>query len=298
MAAAAVILGLLLIISVSVNLLYRRQIKEICRQISYIRENETNMKLTSSLDSREIITLTENINELIEVYNEKITAVNKKDRQLRAALSGLSHDIRTPLTSLDGYFQIMCESDDETQKERYMTVIRQRIDALKSLLEELFTFSKLQDSDLSVNLEKQQINQIVYDSLFSYYDDFTSEGIEPNVDITDEILFVMGNNIMIQRITENIIKNSLVHSKSMVEVKLFREGDSTVFLCSNDTENPEDIDVSQVFDRFYKADRARTAASAGLGLAIAKQMTEKMNGSISASLNKDIFTITVKFKII
>lgn len=298
MAAAAVILGLLLIISVSVNLLYRRQIKEICRQISYIRENETNMKLTSSLDSREIIALTENINELIEVYNEKITAVNKKDRQLRAALSGLSHDIRTPLTSLDGYFQIMCESDDETQKERYMNVIRQRIDALKSLLEELFTFSKLQDSDLSVNLEKQQINQIVYDSLFSYYDNFTSEGIEPNVDITDEILFVMGNNIMIQRITENIIKNSLVHSKSMVEVKLFREGDSAVFLCSNDTENPEDIDVSQVFDRFYKADRARTAASAGLGLAIAKQMTEKMNGSISASLNKDIFTITVKFKII
>lgn len=298
MAAAAVILGLLLIISVSVNLLYRRQIKKICRQISYIRENETNMKLTSSLDSREIITLTENINELIEVYNERITEVNKKDRQLRAILSGLSHDIRTPLTSLDGYFQIMCESDDATQKERYMTVIRQRIDALKNLLEELFTFSKLQDSDLSVNMEKQQINQIVYDSLFSYYDEFTSEGIEPNIDITDEILFVMGNNIMIQRITENIIKNSLVHSKSMVEVKLFREGESTVFLCSNDTENPEDIDVSQVFDRFYKADKARTAASAGLGLAIAKQMTEKMNGSISASLNGDIFTITVKFKII
>ncbi|MDD6825504.1 MAG: HAMP domain-containing sensor histidine kinase [Oscillospiraceae bacterium] len=298
MAAAAVILGLLLIISVSVNLLYRRQIKKICRQISYIRENETNMKLTSSLDSREIITLTENINELIEVYNERITEVNKKDRQLRAILSGLSHDIRTPLTSLDGYFQIMCESDDATQKERYMTVIRQRIDALKNLLEELFTFSKLQDSDLSVNMEKQQINQIVYDSLFSYYDEFTSEGIEPNIDITDEILFVMGNNIMIQRITENIIKNSLVHSKSMVEVKLFREGDSTVFLCSNDTENPEDIDVSQVFDRFYKADKARTAASAGLGLAIAKQMTEKMNGSISASLNGDIFTITVNFKII
>lgn len=298
MAAAAVILGLLLIISVSVNLLYRRQIKKICRQISYIRENETNMKLTSSLDSREIITLTENINELIEVYNERITEVNKKDRQLRAILSGLSHDIRTPLTSLDGYFQIMCESDDATQKERYMTVIRQRIDALKNLLEELFTFSKLQDSDLSVNMEKQQINQIVYDSLFSYYDEFTSEGIEPNIDITDEILFVMGNNIMIQRITENIIKNSLVHSKSMVEVKLFREGESTVFLCSNDTENPEDIDVSQVFDRFYKADKARTAASAGLGLAIAKQMTEKMNGSISASLNRDIFTITVKFKII
>ena len=298
MAAAAVILGLLLIISVSVNLLYRRQIKKICRQISYIRENETNMKLTSSLDSREIITLTENINELIEVYNERITEVNKKDRQLRAILSGLSHDIRTPLTSLDGYFQIMCESDDATQKERYMTVIRQRIDALKNLLEELFTFSKLQDSDLSVNMEKQQINQIVYDSLFSYYDEFTSEGIEPNIDITDEILFVMGNNIMIQRITENIIKNSLVHSKSMVEVKLFREGDSTVFLCSNDTENPEDIDVSQVFDRFYKADKARTAASAGLGLAIAKQMTEKMNGSISASLNGDIFTITVTFKMI
>ena len=298
MAAAAVILGLLLIISVSVNLLYRRQIKKICRQISYIRENETNMKLTSSLDSREIITLTENINELIEVYNERITEVNNKDRQLRAILSGLSHDIRTPLTSLDGYFQIMCESDDATQKERYMTVIRQRIDALKNLLEELFTFSKLQDSDLSVNMEKQQINQIVYDSLFSYYDEFTSEGIEPNIDITDEILFVMGNNIMIQRITENIIKNSLVHSKSMVEVKLFREGDSTVFLCSNDTENPEDIDVSQVFDRFYKADKARTAASAGLGLAIAKQMTEKMNGSISASLNGDIFTITVNFKII
>ena len=197
MAAAAVILGLLLIISVSVNLLYRRQIKKICRQISYIRENETNMKLTSSLDSREIITLTENINELIEVYNERITEVNKKDRQLRAILSGLSHDIRTPLTSLDGYFQIMCESDDATQKERYMTVIRQRIDALKNLLEELFTFSKLQDSDLSVNMEKQQINQIVYDSLFSYYDEFTSEGIEPNIDITDEILFVMGNNIMI-----------------------------------------------------------------------------------------------------
>lgn len=298
MAAAAVILGLLLIISVSVNLLYRRQIKKICRRISYIRENETNMELTSSLDSREIITLTENINELIEVYNERITEVNKKDRQLRAILSGLSHDIRTPLTSLDGYFQIMCESDDATQKERYMTVIRQRIDALKNLLEELFTFSKLQDSDLSVNMEKQQINQIVYDSLFSYYDEFTSEGIEPNIDITDEILFVMGNNIMIQRITENIIKNSLVHSKSMVEVKLFREGESTVFLCSNDTENPEDIDVSQVFDRFYKADKARTAASAGLGLAIAKQMTEKMNGSISASLNRDIFTITVKFKII
>lgn len=298
MTVAVIILSILLTVSFLTNIIYRRQIREICRQISFIRNNQTNMKLTSVVSRKEFTELVNEINSLLEYRDEVLAVSYKKDRQLRSAISGFSHDIRTPLTSLDGYFQLLYETDDEETRKKYLKIIKERISSLRRLLDELFTYSKLQDSEYAPEMASENINKILYDSLFSYYDEFTAAGIEPDINIPDEVFSVFCNKAMVQRLTENIIKNSLVHSLSKVSVSLSEEEEHAVIICSNDTADAADIDASMVFERFYKADQSRHASSTGLGLAIAKQITEKMNGKISASVDGDIFTVTVRLPLI
>ena len=177
-------------------------------------------------------------------------------------------------------------------------MIQSRISSLKELLEELFAFAKLQDESYIPPPEPTDFSKCVFDCTFSFYDDFRKKGIEPNIDFTEEKLTVNGNAEVLRRTVQNIIKNALEHGKSSINLELAVRDGNAVFRCSNDTENPQDIDISKVFSRFYKASTARTQASTGLGLSIAKSLTERSGGKISASINGNIFTVKIQFKII
>ena len=216
-----------------------------------------------------------------------------KEKVLKETITNISHDIRTPLTSLNGYFQLLSESNCEEEKERYMIIIKTRIDNLKNLLEDMFTYMKIQDDNYKVLKEDLSMNKIVYDNLFSYYEDFKLKEIEPDINITEESIIIFGNQLSLDRIVNNLINNSLIHGKSYIGVTLSQSEDYISLIVENDVENGQDIDLENIFTRFYKKDKARTSNSTGLGLTIVKELVESMDGKIEASIDGDIFKIEI-----
>ncbi len=277
-----------------IMLFYRRQVKQTCRQLAFIKENDTNMRLQNMGGFPELDALREEINEVLEQTRKLNRETMRNEERFKETITNISHDIRTPLTSLDGYFQLLQETESEEERERYVTIIKERISGLKEMLEELFTYTKLQNRSYELPMEKLDFGKCVYETVFSFYDEFTNRNIEPEVEFTEDACPVWGNKEAFRRILQNIIKNALEHGCGRFMLRLEKTEEQVRFLCENEVEHPEEINPEQVFERFYKADSARTHTSTGLGLSIAKSFTERMNGTMSAELCGGVFRITVE----
>ena len=144
--AAAVVFALIWI-------LYRRQVKKTCRQLAFLKEQKTNMRLTADLPFPELNELTDGVNSVLDLSREMRQEAQKNETDLKETITNLSHDIRTPLTSLDGYFQLLIQSESEEERLRYIEIIKARIGSLKEMLEELFTYTKLQDAEYELETE-------------------------------------------------------------------------------------------------------------------------------------------------
>lgn len=294
MIIAIVVLAAISIFSMIICFSYRRRIKKICRQLKYINTHETNMIVSSSYGDTPDTELANEINNLIFRFNELTAHFNKKENNLKDMITSLSHDIRTPLTSLDGYFQLLNESDSQEEKERYIVIIRERISSLGLLLEELFTYAKLQDESYHLEMEYIELNKLLYETVFSFYDEFKQKQIEPEIEITERPVTVYGNYTALKRAMQNIIKNSLEHGQLYFSLTMETKENSIVIRCKNRRNDTDKIDIEHVFNRFYKADAARKHTSTGLGLAIAKEIVEKLEGKIEARIEADVFIIEIQ----
>lgn len=286
--ASIVILGLIII-----NILYRLQIKDIYKQIDFINKNETNKIITPNIQFEETTMLINELNKLIQIHRY-ITINHKiKEEELKQAITNISHDIRTPLTSLNGYFQLLVESNSKEERDRYISIIQTRISILKDLLEDTFTYMKIQEGTYRLEKEELNINRIIHENLLSYYEDFKAKGIEPSINMPKKPIIIKGNLIGLNRIISNLINNSLIHGKSYIGISLYAEENNVKLIVENDVDQEEPIDIEDIFSRFYKKDKARTSNSTGLGLTIAKELVEAMDGKIVANQNNNIFSIEI-----
>lgn len=270
---------------------YRRQVRGICRRLAFIKSHKTNMKLDIETGSRELNSLCDEINETLRKADRLFVETERAERNLRCAIADISHDIRTPLTSLDGYFQLLSESTSAEERARYESIIRTRIDSLNVMLEELFTYARLHGG-LEIPLSEVNFGETVIKTALSFYDSFVAAGTRPEVDFSEEYFAVVSNSDALARVVQNIIKNALVHGSGSVEMRLERGGENAVFTCKNEVAD-NDIDESMVFERFYKADKARSKNSTGLGLAIAHDLAERAGCAISAHVGDGFFTVTL-----
>jgi len=276
---------------------FQRQGKNICRQLAFLIKNDSNMLISREFDFGGIGWLADILNEFLKVRKKERVEYLGKEKMIADTYTNLSHDIRTPLTSLDGYFQLLEASSDEETRKRYLKIIQERIQSLKEMLEELFTFTKLKNDSYQLELTKCCMNRILKEIVFSYYDEWMRIGITPNISITEELLYLNGNVQGLRRVIQNIIKNGLDHGKSKIKIVLTRAADHMVLKISNQVLHPEEIDASQVFERFYKADAARNRTSTGLGLSIARELVLRMGGEIRADIIKDEFEVKICFPI-
>ena len=286
-----IVLAVALLIITIKYILYRRQIKSICRQIQFVSEDITNHRVRTDLTEKELVELAQLLNEMSDKHNKESVELINKDRRLKETLTSVSHDIRTPLTSLKGYFELLMSEEDTDKKLQYAGVMNERMDNLSDLLDELFTYTKLQNQDYKLELEECDMTKLVLDTIFSFYESFKQAKIEPKLDIDEKKHMVMANDVAMKRVISNIVKNAVVHGVGQLEISYGVDEEKLYFICKNKVAHPENIDVTQIFDRFYKADKARSEKSTGLGLAIAKEFTEKMGGSIKAELEGDVFAV-------
>ena len=293
-----VIIGILIIlifILTGILVSYERQVHHICRQLRFLQEQETNMLITKEMNGGHMGELVRLLNELLQKRKKEQAEYLRKEQMIADTYTNLSHDIRTPLTSLDGYFQLLEHAEKEEERQRYLRIIQERIVSLKEMLEELFTYTKLQNETYELKLEPVNVGQVLKETMFSYYDNWVSHGITPQFHLTDIPVVIQGNAQALRRVIQNIIKNVLDHGNKEIEVCLTKQGERMKLVFRNQMEEGEEIEVSRVFDRFYKADQARSKSSTGLGLSIAKGFVLKMNGDIRAEQKDEWFEITIEF---
>ena len=277
---------------------YQRQVKDICRQLAFLMKHDSNMLIHREFGLGGIGMLSDRLNDLLELRRKEKQYYQEKETLIADTYTNLSHDIRTPLTSLDGYFQLMEACENVEEQRRYLNIIHERIHSLNEMLEELFMFTKLKNESYRLELTSCCINRILKETVFSYYDDWVRREIQPDIQITDEQLYIDGNKQGLSRIIQNVIKNGLDHGEKKIRIVLKREQNQAVLRISNQVTASEQIDIEHVFDRFYKADAARSKTSTGLGLSIAREFVRRMNGEIGAKIEKNEFIVEMSFPII
>ena len=277
---------------------YQRQVKDICRQLAFLMKHDSNMLIHREFGLGGIGMLSDRLNDLLELRRKEKQYYQEKETLIADTYTNLSHDIRTPLTSLDGYFQLMEACENVEEQRRYLNIIHERIHSLNEMLEELFMFTKLKNESYRLELTSCCINRILKETVFSYYDDWVRREIQPDIQITEEQLYMDGNKQGLSRIIQNVIKNGLDHGEKKIRIVLKREQNQAVLRISNQVTASEQIDIEHVFDRFYKADAARSKTSTGLGLSIAREFVRRMNGEIGAKIEENEFIVEMSFPII
>ncbi|MDE6851336.1 MAG: HAMP domain-containing histidine kinase [Lachnospiraceae bacterium] len=279
-------------------LMYRRQIQGICRQLEFLQQEATNKRLQTDLSSQDIIKLTVQINNLLDMQERKEMDVQKRENHLKETMANISHDIHTPLTSMKGFFELYLREQDEEQRKYYERIILNRMEDTQLLLEELFTYTKLQNASYELVLEEYNFTRAVMNCLFDFYEQWQETQITPKLEIYEVPAMVVCNESAVKRILTNILRNATIHGEGTIQITYLVQDGQVIFRCSNPVTAQNEPDPEQVFDRFYKADAARSQSSNGLGLAIAMELTHRMEGDIQAAMEDGIFTIETRFTMI
>jgi signal transduction histidine kinase len=266
-------------------LLVQKEIRSLSAQLRSYNSRHTDKKVDIALIHKDIEELAVEINQLIDLRVQENIDKRRVEHELKQAIANISHDLRTPLTSVLGYIQLL-DSDElsNEDKKSYLAITKNRTKQLQSLLTDFFELSVIDSTDYELKLEKLKLNNLVGEILLSYYEMFGGRQIEPIIQIADEAMMVNADAKAVTRVIENLIVNAIRHSTGNVAVTLEQHQTLAVLTISNDTERLNETDVSHFFDRFYKADQTRSGNNTGLGLSIAQGLMLKMNGEISAEI--------------
>lgn len=284
------------VIILSIYLLYyRRQIKAIADQLDFISKHDSFKFIHSQIKPKEISRLIDLSNNLLQDQRELKQQFNDKNEEINTTIVSLSHDIRTPLTSLDGYLQLALKTNSTQKKQNYILQSQSKMHQINSLVDELFLYTKLENKAYKLELESIDVVTALEKSLLSYFNAFSQRDDEPNILLPKTPFHIKGNISALERVFENIIKNYLLHGEGILRV-LHRENDNQLILFFiNDLKEGKTIDTSNIFTRFYKEDISRTNHSTGLGLFIVKALMEKMNGTVSADTEENQFRLQLVF---
>jgi signal transduction histidine kinase len=277
-------------ITISVYILTRyyflkKEIKRATRQLHELTQNVTEKKIDLRFFDRDFEKFAEEINNQIDLTKKAKAEKRLSENELKQAISHISHDIRTPMTSILGYIQFL-ESDDLAPEMRreYTSIIKNGALRLKTLLEDFFELSIVEQADYPMKIEKINFNELVLEVLLGFYEEFNKRNLEPTVNLPDTDIIIMADPSAVKRVIENLVVNALSHSSGHVAIKLEKCNTSIQLTISNSVNQLSEQDLNHMFDRFYKADQTRSGKGTGLGLPIAKSLMEKMNGSLTAEL--------------
>lgn len=281
---------LVIIFALLLKIFYmRKAIREIKRGFSEKLYTDTNTPIMLSSHDKLVSSLANDINvELKELQKQKHRYI-QGDKELKNAITNISHDLRTPLTTICGYLSLLDKEEKSEHIARQLSIIKNRTFALKQLVEELFRYTTIiSDTENSVYTETV-INDVLEDCISSYYAIFKEKGITPNINLCEQKIVRSVDKTALLRIFNNVIDNAIKYSEGDLTISLFENG-KIVF--SNHTSDLNEIQIGKLFDRFYTVNTARK--STGLGLSIAKALIEKMDGNISADYSNNVLSIIIK----
>jgi len=276
----------------------RRQIREITVQLKDYNKETTEMKVNLSLTNKHLEALAVEINQTIDQQAEANAHTYRIERELKQAIAGMSHDLRTPLTSIIGYLQLIENKKlDEAKKDEYLKIAQKRAIRLQKLLNDFFALSIVDSEDYPIEREAANMNSLVMETLLSYYDQFEAMDFQPVVEITEKELTGLIDENASKRVVENLLSNAIQHSAGDIRVSLDRQDGFAVLVVKNKVKTTDKIQAEKLFERFYTTDQTRQS-SRGLGLTIVQSLMNRQGGEITAQLQGEDFIIVSKWELI
>ena len=292
--ALIILFAILFFLSLTALLLYRRQVRGLAQQLKDL-EPGSNQRLTCSVRDRNILSLCRLVNTYIDSQQKLVLQAREAEEELKYTIASVSHDIRTPLTGASGYMQMAEKTEDPDKRKEYCRIVRGRLKDLEQLLDQLFLYTKLTSQEISLQMEPVSLFPLVCEVLTGFYGKFQEQNREPSLDFQEEAIQIQGDSSQLKRVLGNLVSNSL--SYGLGPLFIFQKGNTLTF--SNKVKDPGSIDPDQMFVRFYRGDPSRNASKsshAGLGLSIARELTQAMGGKIEARLHEDILEIVLTFQ--
>lgn len=271
-------------------LIMKIEIKNIGKSLVNIINADTNHLITISTNENTLKKLTTILNRSLKDLRKLELEYRNGNGELKSSITNISHDLRTPLTSIRGYLDLM-DNENLTEKQiKYLKIIDNKVNDLTELTEQLFDFSKALDIEKEMKKEKICLNEILEDTIASFYGLFKEQEIIPKIEIDKSRVIRMLNENMLKRIFENIISNAIKYGEKEIFIKMDQYG-KIEFV--NKAKNLDKVSLEKIFARYYTVQNAKK--SNGIGLSIAKQLVDLCNGEIEAKYHNNMLTIVVKF---
>ena len=270
--------------------LIKHSIKEIEKSFSYILKADTNNIITISSSDKDIKNLTININDNLTELRKQRLQYKSGNQELKKIITNISHDLRTPLTAIKGYIDLIQQENLSNKQKQYLKIVEKKSNELTELTDQLFEFSKTMDIGTKIKKEKCCMNEILEETLANMYHFFREKQINPKLEICEQKIYKDLDKHSIIRVFKNILSNVCKYSNGDFTIVLNEKGMITF---SNKATSLDATTVQKIFDRYFTVENAKKAT--GLGLSISKQLVELNGGKISAEYVKGYLRIQIVF---
>ena len=270
-------------------ILMQKSAEKISEELTEKLKSDTNTLISIATQDRAMCRLANDINaQLRELRKQRLRFV-QGDIELKNAVTNISHDLRTPLTAISGYLDLLDHVEKNETAERYLEIIKKRTEVLKQLTEELFRYSVVTSPEYSSTTELVAVNGVLEESILGFYAALQERKITPNIHMTENKVMRKLNRAVLSRIFSNLLNNAMKYSDGDLDITLTDAGE---IIFANMASSLNEVEAERLFDRFYTVENARKAT--GLGLSIARTLMEQMNGTITAQSGNGKLSICIQ----
>lgn len=287
-----ILIAIIIALLVKIHIL-QKSVKEIEIAFADRLVTDTNILIDISSSDKNVRRLANTINGQLRKLRTERRRFQQGDLELKNAVTNISHDLRTPLTALSGYLELLEQEEKFESVNRYIEIMKDRVDILTQLLEELFRYSVIISTKDNITKEQVIINTVLEESIAAFYTVLTERNIVPEIQISETKVVRILDRSALSRVFSNLISNVIKYSDGDLKIVLSENGE---IVFSNMASGLDEIQVGRFFDRFYTVEAARK--STGLGLTISKTLVEQMKGTISATYENNRLSIHIFFPVI
>ncbi|MFF2018467.1 sensor histidine kinase [Paenibacillus sp. NPDC058177] len=284
---------IILVLLLSVYIVFiHQQLRSINRQLGKRLAEHTRQPVSLDLLSKELNRLAIHINQCLKAEENLRLQAMREEKNFKELIANISHDLRTPLTAVKGYQQLLANGDLPSDQHEKLRIARKHTEALGVLIELFFEYAYLLNAEPECRAEKVNVGNLIAEGVAAAVPLLEERGLSVQFEETPP-RFALADREMLARIVNNLIRNGCEHGTGQIQISLKHQEDKIILSFGNPVKNGVVLDVKRLFDRFYTGDHARNRGT-GLGLAIVKLLVERMKGSVSASLQKGYLEIVVE----
>ncbi len=293
-----IILLVVILILLAKIMIIKMNVRNLKEELSKTRKENYNRQLRVSLMDKDVENLAAEINDNLEYQKSLKLETEKTRRQLEQSISDIAHDLRTPLTVIKGNLQMMKKEELSPKGREYLKISEKKASTLKTMVDEFFELSVLESDSNSVELGEVDLIPFLSEFIIENETLIRQNNLTPEISFPKRSVYVRADKGMLTRVFSNLFGNIFKYAKDSFGVTLDDVADAefAIIRVSNKAENVEDIDIDHIFDRTYRADKARSEGGAGLGLYIARLLMEKQKGTITAFVEDSMLVFEVKIK--